>query len=29
MDGMDWLILAQDRDQFKSIVNMVINLWFP
>jgi hypothetical protein len=24
--GMDWIDLAQDRDQFGSLVNAVINL---
>jgi hypothetical protein len=25
--GMDWIDVAQDRDQWKALVNMVINLW--
>jgi hypothetical protein len=25
-DGMDWIVLAQDRDQWKTLVNMVMNL---
>jgi hypothetical protein len=25
-DGMDWIDLAQDRDQWKALVNMVMNL---
>jgi hypothetical protein len=25
--GMDWIHLAQDRDQWKTLVNMVMNLW--
>jgi hypothetical protein len=25
-DGMDWIDLAQDRDQCKPLVNMVMNL---
>jgi len=24
---MDWIHLAQDRDWWKSLVNMVMNLW--
>jgi hypothetical protein len=24
-DDMDWIDLAQDRDQWKSLVNMIIN----
>jgi hypothetical protein len=27
--GMDWLDLAQDRDQWRALVNMVMNLWVP
>jgi hypothetical protein len=25
-DGMDWIDLAQDRDQWKALVNTVMNL---
>jgi hypothetical protein len=25
--GMDWIYLAQDRDQWRVLVNKVINLW--
>jgi hypothetical protein len=26
--GMDWIHLAQDRDKWKALVNMVMNLGF-
>jgi hypothetical protein len=26
-DGLDLIDLIQDRDQWKALVNMVINLW--
>jgi hypothetical protein len=28
-DGMDWIELAQDRIQWKALVNTVTNLRFP
>jgi hypothetical protein len=28
-DGMDWIDLAQFRDQWKDLVNAVINLRVP
>jgi hypothetical protein len=28
-DGVDWIELAQDRDQWKGLVNMVMNLRVP
>jgi hypothetical protein len=28
-DGMDWIDLAQDRDQWRTLVNMVMNLRVP
>jgi hypothetical protein len=27
--GMDWIYLAQDRDQWRALVNMVMNLQVP
>jgi hypothetical protein len=27
--GMDWIDLAQDRDQWRALVNTVMNLRFP
>jgi hypothetical protein len=27
--GMDWIDLAQDRDQWRALVNTVMNLWIP
>jgi hypothetical protein len=27
--GMDWIDLAQDRDQWRALLNMVMNLWVP
>jgi hypothetical protein len=27
-DGMDWIDLAQDRDQWRALVNTVVNLQF-
>jgi hypothetical protein len=26
-DGMDWIELAQDRDQSRALLNTVMNLW--
>jgi hypothetical protein len=28
-DGMDWIDLAQDRDQWKALVKTIINLRVP
>jgi len=27
--GMDWIELAHDRDNWRALVNAVMNLWFP
>jgi hypothetical protein len=26
-DGIDWIDLAHDRDHWRALVNMVLNLW--
>jgi hypothetical protein len=28
-DGVDWIDVAQDRDQWRTLVNMVMNLHIP
>jgi hypothetical protein len=28
-DGMDWIELAQDRDQWRALVNTAMNLQVP
>jgi hypothetical protein len=28
-DGMDWIVVAQDRDQWRALVYMVMNLGVP
>jgi len=28
-EGVEWMHLAQDRDQLQAVVNTVMNLWFP
>jgi len=27
--GVDWIRLAQNRDRWQSLVNVVMNLWVP
>jgi hypothetical protein len=27
--GVDWIVLAQDRDQWRALLNMVMNLRVP
>jgi hypothetical protein len=27
--GMDWIDLAQNRDRWRGLVNMVMNIWVP
>jgi hypothetical protein len=29
MGGIDWIDLAQDRDQWRALVNMAMNLQVP
>jgi hypothetical protein len=28
-DEVDWTNMAQDRDQWRALVNMVLDLWVP
>jgi len=28
-EGMDWIELAQDRDRWWALVNIVMKLWVP
>jgi hypothetical protein len=28
-DGMDWIDLAQDRDEWRTLVNTIMNLRVP
>jgi hypothetical protein len=28
-DGVDWIDMAQERDQWRALVNMVLNIWVP
>jgi hypothetical protein len=27
--GVDWIDMAQDGDQWRALVNTVLNLWVP
>jgi hypothetical protein len=27
--GMDWIDLARNNDRWRSLVNLVMNLWVP
>jgi hypothetical protein len=29
LGGMDWINVAQGRDQWRALVNTVMNLWIP
>jgi hypothetical protein len=29
LDGVDWIDLAEDRDQWWALVNTIMNLWVP
>jgi hypothetical protein len=28
-DGVDWIDMVQARDQWRALVNKVLNLWVP
>jgi hypothetical protein len=28
-EGVDWILLIQDRDQWRAIVNTVMSFWVP
>jgi len=28
-EGVDWIHLVQNRDQWQTLVNMVMNFWVP
>ena len=27
--GIDWIELAQDKDGWRALVNVVVSFWFP
>jgi hypothetical protein len=27
--GVDWIVLSQDRNNWRALVNAVMNLWVP
>jgi len=27
--GMDWIEVAHDKDRWRAVVNVVMNLWVP
>jgi hypothetical protein len=29
LDGVDWIDMAQDMDQWRALVNTLLNLWVP
>jgi hypothetical protein len=29
LESVDWMHLAQDRDKWKVLVNMLMNFWIP
>jgi hypothetical protein len=28
-EGMDWMLLVQDGDQWPALMNIVMNFWIP
>jgi hypothetical protein len=28
-DGVDWMDMAQDRDQWRALMNTALNFWVP